>query len=240
MANPSNMKIEPHEELVSARAIAHCGLALDRSPFFDILRRGKMPAALMQYAFLQYRFFREQLHRWFGLCIVKAASSSEASQRDAIMALGGHVFSDLRDGHDLMFAELLQQLGLTDVEIATSRPSPSTIAYSQSFFDTFGFGTSNFHEALATLSGRELCVAVRNERILRDYFDVHEMRRPTWLALHAELELDHFRDAIRPALARYAADPAATVLLTSAIEVGIDRHVLYFDDLLREHQTASR
>jgi thiaminase len=236
------MTFESPEELVSTQVIAYCSRALDRSRFFRILQEGTMSDSLMQYAFLQYRFFREQLHRWFGLCIVKVASTAEASQRDAVMALGGHVFTDLRDGHDVMFADFLCQLGLSDAAICASSPSPSTIAYSQSFFDVFGYGTHNFYEALATLSGRELCVALRNRRLLLHYFNTANKKQPTWLALHAELELDHFRDAVRPALARCGDDLAATALLTTAIEAGIDRHVQYFDEMLaewNEHTTRS-
>src|SRR5450432_1680168 len=121
--------LESSEEVVSARVIAYCDLALDRSRFFGLLREGAMPVTMMQYAFLQYRFFREQLHRWFGLCIVKAASSSDANQRDAVMALGSHVFTDLRDGHDVMFAEFLGDLGLAAVDVGASRPSSSTVTY---------------------------------------------------------------------------------------------------------------
>ena len=197
-----------------------------------------MPVTLMQYAFLQYRFFREQLHRWFGLCIVKAASSSDANQRDAVMALGSHVFTDLRDGHDVMFAEFLGDLGLAAVDVGASRPSSSTVTYAQSFFDDFGYGTSNFYQALAALSGREVCVAVRNRRILREYFDARSMKRPTWITLHAELEMDHFRDAFRPALAPCAGDLEALAQLTNAVEAGIERHVQYFDGMLAEYEAV--
>lgn len=230
------------EHVVSEQAIGYCNEALDHSHFFGLLQEGSMPDALMKYAFLQYGFFRDQLHRWFGLCIIKAGQGSDASQRDAVMALANHIFTDLRDGHDLMFAEFLRDLGLTEAELAASSPSPSTAAYIQSFFDDFGYEPSNFYEALAALSGRELSVAVRNGRILRGYFDPRNLARPTWIALHAELELEHFHDAVRPALRHCAGDSVAFAALTKAVTAGIERHAQYFDALLREYEAerASR
>jgi hypothetical protein len=197
-----------------------------------------MPAPLLRYAFLQYRFFRAQLHRWFALCIIKVVSGADLGQRDSVMALAHHVFTDLRDGHDLMFADFLRELDVGVDEICASRASPATVAYMQSFFDDFGYGPSNFYEALGALSGRELCVALRNRRIIRGYFEPRGTEPPTWIALHAELELDHFHDAVRPALAHSSGDPQALANLTKAIERGIDRHIDYFDELLREYQAA--
>jgi thiaminase len=230
--------IQSSEERVSERATEHCSRALGRSRFFGLLKGGGMPAPLLKYAFLQYRFFRDQLHRWFALCIIKVASGADLRQRDAVMALASHIFTDLRDGHDLMFTEFLQGLGIGVDELATSRASPATIAYTESFFDDFGYEPNNFYEALAALSGRELCVAIRNERIIREYFAPRGTKPPTWLALHAELELDHFHDAVRPALAHCGDDDEAIASLTTAIERGIDRHVDYFEGLLREYQAA--
>ena len=62
------------------------------------------------------------------------------------------------------------------------------------------------------------------------------MKRPTWIALHAELEMDHFLDAIRPALMHWGANVGAIGDLTRAIEGAIDRHVQYFEAMLSEYQ----
>jgi thiaminase len=229
--------VEAQEKVISARTIAYCNESLARSRFFKMLKEGLITPSLMQYAFLQYRFWRDRLHQWFGLCIVKADNCSDPDQKTAIMALADHIFTDLRDSHEKMYVEFLRDLGLSDAEISASRRSEATISYERSFFDDFGYETTNFYEALAALSGRELCVALRNIIILQHYFDARTMKRPTWLALHAELEVEHFHDAICPALTHYDGDSAKIVALMKAVEHGIDRHMQYFEDMLHEYES---
>lgn len=230
-------EVEAQNQIISERTITYCNTALDRSRFFSLLKGGEITPSIMQYAFLQYHLWRDRLHQWFGLCIVKAGSCTDPDQKSAIMSLADHTFTDLQDGHSEMYLDFLYELGLHDAEIAATDRSPATVAYERSLFDQFGYGIENFYEALAALSGRELCVAVRNERLLQYYFDTRGMKHPTWLALHAELEVDHFHDAIRPALTRYAGDAAKIANLMNAVEWGIDRHVQYFDDLLHEYES---
>ena len=229
--------VKAQMEVISTKAIAYCRESLDRSGFFTLLKTGTIAPSLIQYAFLQYHFWRERLHQWFGLCIVKAESCLDPDQKGAIMALADHIFTDLRDGHNEMFLEFLYDLGLNDAEIAAFQPSRATLSYGRSFFDDFGYDTSNFYEALAALSGRELCVAIRNRMILEFYFDAHGMQPPTWLALHAELEVEHFHDAIRPVLTHHAEDAAKIADLMKAVRRGIDRHVQYFEEMLREYES---
>jgi thiaminase len=231
--------VEAQEKAISARTIAYCNELLNRSRFFRMLRDGTITPALIQYAFLQYHFWRDRLHQWFGLCIVKADNCSDPDQKTAIMALADHIFTDLRDSHEKMYVEFLHDLGLSDAEIVASRRSVATASYERSFFDDFGYETKNFYEALAALSGRELCVALRNAIILQHYFDARTMKRPTWLALHAQLEVDHFYDAIRPALTHYNGNSAKIADLMKAIEHGIDRHMQYFEDMLHEYEENS-
>ena len=231
-------QVEAQIETVSAATIVHCHKSLARSRFFSLLKNGAIAPAAVQYAFIQYHSWRDRLHQWFGLCIVKAGSCTDPDQKLAIMSLADHTFTDLRDGHSEMYLEFLADLGLSPVEIEASQPSAATIAYARSFFDRFGYGTENFYEALAALSGRELCVSVRNELILRCYFDLHQIKYSTWLALHAELEVDHFHDAIRPVLIRYAGDALKIAELMTVIEQSIDRHIQYFDQLLDEYESC--
>jgi hypothetical protein len=115
----------------------------------------------------------------------------------------------------------------------------ATTAYERSFFDDFGYGNDNFYEALAALSGRELCVSSRNVRILQSYFDALGMKHPTWLSLHAELEVNHFQDSLRPVLTRYDGDSVELTRVLKAIECGIDRHVQYFEALLHEYEASN-
>jgi thiaminase len=229
-------EIEAQKQVISEQTIAYCHQALDRSRFFSLLKDGKMSPALIQYAFLQYHFWRDRLHQWFGLCIVKAGSCSDPHQKVAIMSLADRTFTDLQDGHSEMYVEFLHDLGLGDEEIDASVRSAATLSYERSFFEDFGDETTNFYEALVALSGRELCVSIRNQRILQDYFDIRSMKHPTWLALHAELEVEHFHDTFRGALTYYAENSMKINDLTIAIEWGIDRHVQYFEDILHESE----
>jgi hypothetical protein len=113
-------ELEVQKQIISERTIAYCHEVLDRSRFFSLLKDGKMPPALMQYAFLQYHFWRDRLHQWFGLCILKAGSCSDPHQKVAIMSLADHTFTDLQDGHSEMYVEFLHDLGL-DVERGIDR-----------------------------------------------------------------------------------------------------------------------
>jgi hypothetical protein len=110
----------------------------------------------------------------------------------------------------------------------------ATRRYASSFVQEFGYGTENFHEAMAALSGRELCVAVRNGRILRDYMRPNNLPQSSWLVLHETLEEEHYRDAIRPVLLRHGRDPAKLDALLKFVCSAIERHILYFDELLME------
>lgn len=225
---------EAQKQAITETTIAYCNELLDRSRFFSLLKDGEMTPSILQYAFLQYQLWRDRLHQWFGLCIVKADSCTDPDQKVAIMSLADHTFTDLQDGHSEMYLEFLHELGLSKAEIKAADRSAATVSYERSFFDDFGYGTDNFYEAIAALSGRELCVSIRNERILQCYFDVRTMKHPTWLALHAELEVEHFHDTIRPALTRYAGNATKIADLMNAVKLGIDRHVQYFDEMLDE------
>ncbi|MEH2323362.1 MAG: iron-containing redox enzyme family protein [Nostoc sp.] len=229
--------VKAQESAISSRTIAYCHEVLDRSRFFCLLKAGAITPPMIQYAFLQYHFWRDRLHQWFGLCIVKAGSCTDNDQKSAIMSLSDHTFTDLQDDHSEMYVEFLHDLGLSDPEIMASQRSFATTSYERSFFDEFGYGTDNFYEALAALSGRELCVSIRNARILQSYFDVRGMKHPTWLSLHAELEVNHFQDSIRPVLTRFKGDSTKLHSVIKAVERGIDRHVQYFDDLLHEYES---
>ncbi|MBE9137732.1 hypothetical protein IQ254_11100 [Nodosilinea sp. LEGE 07088] len=233
------VELETRVNAISTAAIAYCHEALDRSRFFNLLKTTDQALPIMQYAFLQYRFWRDRLHQWFGLCIVKAGSCSEPDQKAALMSLADHIFTDLRDDHTELYLEFLQALQLGPEAIQASRRSPATVAYERSFFDAHGYGTENFYAALVALSGRELCVSIRNHQILRDYFDAQNLKHPLWLALHAELEMEHFQDVLRPALAHYAGSSQAVSTLLETLQRSINRHVQYFEEMLCEYEALN-
>jgi thiaminase len=229
-----NDELAAIEYAFSREIVGHCELVLDRSRFFHALAGGRIDEAAMQYAFTQYRFFRDQLHRWFGLCILKAPTCRNAHHKAAIMALADHVFTDLRDSHEEMYDAFLRALGLDDATIDADGPGLVTRRYSDSFLHDFASGTGDFFFALAALAGRELCVSLRNQRFIDHYFTPRGQVPPEWIALHAHVELDHFHDAIRPVLAAGHDQAAAYVAAGSAVRRAVDAHVRLFDDLLLE------
>jgi pyrroloquinoline quinone (PQQ) biosynthesis protein C len=211
-----------------------CERRFDNSVFFRRLAVGAMTPAPLQYVFGQYGHFRLQLHRWFAVCMILAKDASQPAQRQAILALADHVFTDLKDNHDLLFAEWLHQLGFPAGTLHAAAVSPATTTYIESFLDDCRRPTVTWLDAVAALGGRELSVALRNQRLLRSYFAPRGLSGPTWITLHADLEIDHFLDVVRPLLAEQGTTPLDSVRV--AIDGALRRHVEYLDALLREHE----
>lgn len=224
--------IQTQASVITTQTIAYCQDAFDRSRFFQLLQAGHLTPPLLQYVFLQYRFWRDRLHQWFGLCILKASSCTDPAQKTALLSLSDHIFTDLKDGHNEMYDDFLAAIGLQAADIATAQRSAATTLYERSLFDDFGYESDNFYETLAALSGRELCAAIRNVKLLQSYFDPHHLQPPLWLSLHAELEIDHFQATLYPILSSLQ---TPIPQIRPAIERGIDRHMQYFDHLLEEY-----
>jgi len=212
----------------------HCERRFDQSVFFQRLAAGALTGDALGYVFGQYGHFRIQLHRWFAVCILLAKDASQPAQRQSIMALADHVFTDLRDDHDLLFAEYLQSFGLPPGTLHAGSPSPATETYVASFLDDSGAPATTWLEATAALAGRELSVALRNQRIIRSYFAPRGQTPPLWITLHAELEVDHFVDALRPVLAEHAPGTSALDRVHIAVRGAFNRHAEYLDALLEE------
>jgi len=227
------------EQRVLDESISSCERTFDASLFFHRLATQAISAESLRYVFGQYGHFRLQLHRWFGICIVKTSNASDPAQRHAIMALADHVLSDLRDNHDELFQQYLHQLGFPPGTSSGDTIGPATEAYIQSFFDDCRAPAVTWFEALAALGGRELSVALRNRRLLRLYFAPRGLPAPTWLALHAELEVDHCLDVVGPVLAEHGGDSARLAVIRAALERAMQRHSAYLDDLIHESDDAN-
>jgi hypothetical protein len=216
-------------------AIARCERAFDASLFFQRLAAGELTPAQLRYVFGQYGHFRLQLHSWFGLCISKASNCAEPAQRRSILALADHIFADLRDDHDGMFGEFLHQLGFPAGALHAEHASAATRAYVRSFFDDCGAPSCTFFDAIAALGGRELSVSLRNRRLLRSYFGPRGLAEPTWIRLHAELEIEHFLDVVEPIVARAGSDSPQLRAAREGIERAFEQHARYLDALMLEH-----
>jgi thiaminase len=236
MPAPTADAVTTPEQRILHEALESCERSFDQCAFFRRLASGDLAPAALQYVFGQYGHFRLQLHRWFAVCIILTKDASQPAQREAILALADHIFTDLRDGHDLMFAELLHELGFPAGTLHARSVSPATAAYIESFLDDCRTPTVTWVDAIATLSGRELSVVVRNQRLLKSYFAPRGLCGPSWITLHAELEIDHFLDIVRPVLTQPGAGAGADKALLEAVRTAIDRHAEYLDALLREHE----
>ena len=212
-----------------------CERRFDRSIFFERLAAGAVTGEGLAYIFGQHGHFRIQLHRWFALCILLAKDASQPAQRQSIMALADHIFTDLRDDHDALFAECLHGLGLPAGTLYAGSPSPATQTYIESFMHDSRAPGTTWREATAALAGRELSVALRNQRLIRSHFSPRGQTAPIWITLHAELEVDHFLDALRPLLAQPAAGAASLEAVRVAVDGAFGRHAEYLDTLLAEY-----
>ena len=225
------------EQQILRDALERCERRFEHSVFFRRLAAGAITLAAMKYVFGQYGHFRVQLHTWFATCIVLAKDASQPVQRETILALADHTFTDLRDNHDVLFAECLHGLGFPAGTLHADTASPATLAYIESFPADCGLPEVTWLHAVAALSGRELSVALRNQRLLAQYFAPRGMSGPTWITLHAELEVDHFLDAIRPVLAQPDLAAPAIDALVLATDRAFARHADYLDALLHEHDS---
>jgi len=226
------------EEQILGDLRAQCERRFDQSVFFQRLAAGAVTADALGYIFGQYGHFRVQLHRWFAFCILLATDASQPAQRQSIMALADHVFTDLRDDHDVLFAECLQCFGLPTGTLHAGSPSLATHTYIESFMDDSRAPATTWLEATAALAGRELSVALRNQRLIRSYFAPRGQTAPIWITLHAELEVDHFLDALRPILAERAPGAASLEAMHVAVGGAFGRHAEYLDALLEEFRPS--
>jgi hypothetical protein len=227
------------EEKILGDLREQCERRFDQSVFFRRLIAGAVTSEALRYIFGQYGHFRIQLHRWFAVCILLAKDASQPLQRQSIMALAAHIFTDLRDDHDVLFAECLQSFGLPAGTLYVGSTSRATRAYIESFIesgmDDIRAPVITWLEAIAALAGRELSVALRNQRLIRGYFAPHGQTAPTWITLHAELEVDHSLDALRPILTECAPGTVSLEAVHVAAGRAFGRHAEYLDMLFNEH-----
>jgi len=231
-------ELTPPEQRILHEMLECCERRFEQGLFFRRLALGDLTPAALKYVFGQYGHFRLQLQCWFAACIVLIKDASQPAQRQAILALADHIFTDLQDGHDLLFAELLGDLGYPVGTLHAEVVSPATAAYIESFLDDCNAPAATWFEVMAALGGRELSVVVRNQHLLKSYFAPLGLRGPTWITLHAELESDHFLDLVRPLLMQ-GADVTSREALRLPIERTLGRHAEYLDALLQEHEDAA-
>jgi hypothetical protein len=237
MSAATSTVLATSERELADRVIAYSHNALERSRFFGALRRAEVPVGQLRSVFGQYRFWRDQFHTWFGLCLLKSGSCAGEAVTQTVQSLAHHVLEEMRDDHAGMYKDLLRRLGVTESEISTNGRSQVTCDYERSFLNRFGIGPDNFVDAVVALSGRELFASVRNGFLLQ-HLRPYGVENDRWLTAHEELELEHFSDAIRGFIRPIMSDDEVQSMM-HVIEREIDCHVGYWDALWDEVQQAT-
>ena len=240
MPKAPTLDVAGTEMAVADEIVNSCHAALDRSRFFPALRAGSVSRSALRYIFGQYRLLRDRFQAWFGLCIVKSGSCDDEDVRAAILSLADHIAVEMRDGHDRLFRDFLIDLGLSEAEIRAMRASDATRRYDVSYFERYGLSEENFFEAVTAISAREILHSIRNAYVLEHFLSKAGLGESPWWRLHVDLELDHFKAALRPVIQRSHGDETVMVSIVQTIKREIDRHIQYWDELLEEAEAGTQ
>lgn len=199
---------------------------LAASLFFSDLRFGKPSLDQVQYVFGQYYLWRNQFHRWFGVCIAKSAPFGTDFDTSFVLAeLIEHIEEEVDGDHHGMCVKLLHTLGIAAPEAL--EPAPETIVYSDSFITRYMDPDRSGEETLAALAGREIVAPARN-RMTIDALTKHYNITSglEFFNLHEELEVQHFKSLWAALVKGY---PAEAEHLIDAARNEIRRHVAFWD-----------
>lgn len=156
---------------VSADLVSHARGTLDDSAFFSDLRTGKAPIEVVRDVFGQYYLWRNQFHRWLGVCVVKSpAFGTESDASRVLSGLTAHLAEEVGGDHHGLAVDLLRALGVR--RPAAVEPLPATAAYCASFPARYLDPARGGAEAVAALAGREIASPARN-RIVIDALAAH-------------------------------------------------------------------
>ncbi len=202
---------------------------LQDSQFFRQLQAGDVPRQALNQIFGQYYFWRNALHKWFGLCIEKSpvfGLKKDEATGTVLGTLCEHIAEDTN--HLNLYKSFLRTIGVDINALTVAAP---TTAYIDSFW--VRFDDANFFTACAALAGRELLSSIRSEIIgvaLETQYEIKDVR--FWDA-HIEDEEAHFWRMWTP-LTELGANEST---LLSGAKGEICRHVGFWDDL-RSHYAA--
>ncbi|MER6811457.1 iron-containing redox enzyme family protein [Spirillospora sp. NPDC000708] len=213
---------------VSADLLAHAVGTLDGSVFFSDLRTGKAPAEMVRDVFGQYYLWRNQFHRWLGVCVVKSpAFGTEFDASRVLTGLTEHIAEEVGGDHHGLAVRMLRALG---VERPSSvEPLPVTAAYCASFPARFLAPGADGAEAVAALAGREIASPVRN-RVVLDALAEHYgvVSGLEFLTLHETKGPGQFAALWDILVNGYFADEA---LMLAAARREIGEHVAFWDEV---------
>jgi hypothetical protein len=213
---------------VSADLLAHARGTLDGSAFFSDLRAGKAPIGVVRDVFGQYYLWRNQFHRWLGVCVVKSpAFGTEFDASRVLSGLIAHIGEEVGGDHHGLAVGLLRGLGVQ--RPAAVAPLPVTGAYCESFPARYLAAEHGGAEAVAALAGREIASPVRNRLVIDalrthygvtsglEFLTVHEVKGPEQFAALWDILVNG-----------YFADET---LMLRAARAEIGEHVAFWDEV---------
>jgi hypothetical protein len=211
----------------ASRLLDHVRRELDGSRFFSALSSGTAGIREVRSMFGQYYLWRNQFHRWFGVCIVRSPAFGLESGTSLILSeLVEHIQVELDEDHFGLATTFLSALGVEPMSLTAT---PETIRYCDSFAARYLDPRVPAEHGLAALAGREAVSAERNRRTieaLRGHYGITSGLE--FLDLHLGLEDDHLEMLLK------ALERGYRVILTDlekpALEE-ISRHVRFWDEI---------
>lgn len=167
--------------------------SLAASTFFSGLREGSHSIEHLRAVFSQYYLWRNQFHRWFGVCIARSTAFGTTKPTEYVVTeLIEHIEEEIKGDHHGMCTIFLGSLGVT--HLLDIKPLSITTAYNNSFIERYMSPDKSGEEALAALAGRELVAPKRNRISIDALSEKYGMTEGLeFFELHEELEVEHFK-----------------------------------------------
>jgi hypothetical protein len=230
------MTIQLDSPTVASDLVRYAHEQLEQSLFFRDLRAGNAGMTDARWVFGQYYLWRNQFHRWFGVCITRSASFGENSDVPFVLKeLTEHIDEEVNGDHHGMCVRFLGGIGITDP--GALQPSVETIRYSDSFIHRYMSEERSGEEALAALAGREIVAPARNRMTVDALSAKYGVTTGLeFFNLHEELEVEHFKSLWGVLTRSYAGDATR---LVAAAQQEIRDHVAFWDALYDTVLTSS-
>jgi hypothetical protein len=207
---------------------AYVDQLLAESDFFSDLSSGRVDPEDVRDVFGQYYLWRNQFHRWFGVCVARSAAFGGSQNVSRILGeLIECLGQEIREDHHGLALSFLAALGIDDPSLI--RALPVTDAYAESFLHCYFSGDRSGDEALAALAGRELAAPGRN-RIILSALPAHYgvTSGLEFFGLHNAIEVAHFRGLWEAMTHDREADAS---WLIEAARLEIWEHITFWDDV---------
>ena len=145
--------MESHDSRFVAKILeAYVGNLIAESNFFSDLSSGRVTPEDVRGVFGQYYLWRNQFHRWFGICVARIAPFGESLNVPRILGeLIECLGQEIREDHHGLALSFLAALGIDDPSRIVALPVTDT--YGESFLRCYFSGDRSGDDALAALAG---------------------------------------------------------------------------------------